>query len=51
VTVTKIAGIYGQSIETPNYTVCIDATASLGTGNCSGTLSSRRYKDQIQNSN
>jgi hypothetical protein len=46
-TVTKIEGIYNQSIETPNYTVCIDATARLGTGNCSGTLSSRRYKDQI----
>ncbi len=46
-TVTKIAGIYNQSIESPNFQVCIDATARLGTGNCTGTLSSRRFKEQI----
>ncbi len=46
-TVTKIAGIYGQSIEPTNLQVCIDTTARLGTGNCSGTPSSRRFKEQI----
>jgi hypothetical protein len=46
-TITKIAGIYGASIESTNLQVCIDSTARLGTGNCSGTLSSRRFKDQI----
>jgi hypothetical protein len=46
-TITKIAGIYGESIESTNLQVCIDTTARLGTGNCSGTPSSRRFKEQI----
>ncbi len=49
-TVTKLAGIYGQNIETPNSYVCIDSTNRLGT-NCvtveAKTPSSRRFKDEI----
>ena len=49
-TVTKLAGIYGQNIETPNSYVCIDSTRRLGT-NCvtveAKTPSSRRFKEQI----
>jgi hypothetical protein len=46
-TITKIAGIYGEAIDTPNLLVCIDGTGRLGTGNCSSTPSSRRFKEQI----
>ena len=45
--ITKIAGIYGEAIDTPNLLVCIDGTGRLGTGNCSSTPSSRRFKEQI----
>jgi hypothetical protein len=47
-TVTKIAGIYGQAIGTPNFLVCIDGTSRLGAGDsCSNIPSSRRFKEQI----
>ncbi len=52
-TVAKIAGIYNQNINSPNYLVCIDSTNRLGAGNCSGSIdgtstpSSRRFKEQI----
>jgi hypothetical protein len=44
---TSIAGIYGGSPGTPNLQVCVDATGMLGTTGCSGTASSRRFKEQI----
>jgi trimeric autotransporter adhesin len=46
-TITKIAGIYGEAINTPNLLVCIDGTGRRGTGNCRSTPSSRRFKEQI----
>jgi hypothetical protein len=46
-TSTSIAGIYGGSPGTPNLQVCVDATGLLGTTGCSGTASSRRFKEQI----
>jgi hypothetical protein len=38
---TRIAGIHGTTIATPNSEVCVDANGKLGTANCQGTLSSR----------
>jgi Chaperone of endosialidase len=46
-TSTFIAGIYGGSPGTPNLQVCVDANGTLGTTGCSGTPSSRRFKEQI----
>jgi hypothetical protein len=47
-TSTFITGIYGESVITPNYLVCVDSAGKLGTGNCSNTPSSRRFKEQIK---
>jgi hypothetical protein len=44
---TYIAGIYNQGVGSTNLMVCVDSTGRLGTGNCSGTPSSRRFKEQI----
>lgn len=44
---TYIAGIFGESVGSNNFTVCVDVNGQLGTMNCSGILSSRRFKDNI----
>ena len=46
-TSTFIAGISGATPGTPNLLVCVDGNGTLGTMGCSGTPSSRRFKDQI----
>ncbi len=46
-TSTFIAGIYEGTPSTPNLLVCVDANGTLGTTGCSGTPSSRRFKEQI----
>jgi hypothetical protein len=44
---TYIAGIYGATPGSSNLLVCVDANGTLGTSGCTGTPSSRRFKEQI----
>jgi hypothetical protein len=46
-TSTFIAGISGATPGSPNSIVCIDANGQLGTGGCTLSPSSQRFKDQI----
>jgi hypothetical protein len=46
-TSTYIAGIWGNTPNTTNLLVCVDANGTVGTTGCTSTPSSRRFKEHI----